>query len=97
MFEVLQQSPREPVRSWVPAVVYGFWCVIGGAGMGVAFWKQGAISRVGLVCYVAVFLIALYSLLAARTRPPSLREVSGRALILLMLSNLPGTIRMLSI
>jgi hypothetical protein len=96
MFEILQSPQPEPVRNWVPTMIYGVWCVLGASGVIISFWKHGIAGRLGFVCYAAVFALASYFVVAARTRQHRQRDVSIRCLILLMLANLPMFVHMLS-
>jgi len=96
MFETLQPPRPEPVKDWYPAVFYGFWCVLGASGVGASFWKHGSTGRVGFVSYSAVFVLALFFFIAARTRLPTQRDMSLRCLLLLALCYLPRAIHMFS-
>jgi Ca2+/Na+ antiporter len=90
MFETLQPPPPEPAKGWfAPSKVYGFWCVLGASGVFISFWKHGASARVGFVSYATVFALALYFLLAARTRPSMRKDVSTRSFILFLLGMVP--------
>jgi hypothetical protein len=86
MFETLF-SPPKPAKVWLFTTLYGFWCVMGASGVAVAFWKHSA--GLWLVSYAAVFVLALYFLIEARTHRPTERQVSTRCFILLVLAYLP--------
>ena len=89
MFETLQPPHPEPAKGWfAPTTVYGIWCVLAAGGILISFWKHGTSGRVGFVCYATVLVLALYFLVAARTRRPTQREMSTRNFLLLMIANL---------
>jgi hypothetical protein len=92
MFETLQ-PPRpepEPAKGWfAPTIVYGIWCVLGASGVIISFWKHVASARLSFVSYTTVLALALYFLLAARTRPSTRSGVSTRSFILFLLASVP--------
>jgi hypothetical protein len=89
MFETLQPPRPEPAKGWfAPTTVYGIWCVLAAGGILIGLLKHGTSGRVGFVCYATVLVLALYFLVAARTRRPTQREMSTRNFLLLMIANL---------
>ena len=95
MFETLDPPEPEPPRYWFPRMVYGVWCVLGASGVILSFWKHGVAGRLGLVCYAAVFVLAFYFFVAAKTRQHTQRPMYLRCFILLTLANLPMYAHML--
>jgi hypothetical protein len=98
MFETLQPPPSERAKGcFAPTVVYGVWCVLGASGVFISFWKHGAYARLGFVSYTAEFVLALYFLLRARSRPHTQRDVSARSVILFLLGMVPTFMTMFRI
>ena len=94
MFETLQSPRPEPVKDWFSAY-YLAYCLLGASCVLISFWKHGTSHPVGLVCYAAVSLLALYFFVAARTSRPTRREISNRCLVLSCLSFVPSTVHLL--
>lgn len=89
MFESLLPPPPEPAKAWFFTTLYGGWCVLAASVVVISLWRHGTAGRLGLVCNAAVFLLALYFFIEARTRRPTQREVSSRCFILFVLAYLP--------
>jgi hypothetical protein len=96
MFESLLPPAPAPAKAWYFATLYGLWCAIGTSGVVVAFWKHGTLGRLRLVCYVAVFVLALYFFVEARTRRPTKRDVATRCYVLFVLAYVPTFVHMFS-
>jgi hypothetical protein len=92
VFETLQAPHSEPANNW--ASIYWFWCVLGAVGFIMGFWKHGAYRSLGMLSYAAVFVLALYFIVTARTSPPTRRGLSIRCTILLWLSLTPTTVHL---
>lgn len=90
MFETLQSPPAEPARNWRSAALFGSWCALGFAGFLISFGKHGSSRPLGLFCYAAVFILAMYFLVTARVSQPTPRALLARCLVLLWLSLVPS-------
>src|ERR1700674_5247387 len=88
MFESLLPPAPEPMKAWLFTTLYGLWCAIGASGVVIGFWKHGTSVRLGLICYAAVFVLALYFFVEARVRRPTQRDVGARCFILFVLGYL---------
>src|ERR1700689_869932 len=95
MFENLQQPSSGPDKGWMSPKVYIAYCVLGAACVLIGLWKYGTSRPLGLVCYAAMSVLALYFFIAARNSRPPPRSVSARCIVLTWLSLIPSTVHML--
>jgi hypothetical protein len=89
MFESLLPPSSKPATAWYFTTLYGLWCAVSASCVVIRFWKHGTAGRLSLVCYTAVFLLALYFFVEARNRRPTQRDVGNRCFILFVLAYLP--------
>jgi len=89
MVETLQTPRPEPAIAVFSPKIYLLYFALGASGVLISFWKHGTSHYLGLVCYAAVAVLALWFLVAARTGRPTPREISSRSIILLWLSLVP--------
>lgn len=88
MIENFQPVRPEPVKTWVIAMVYGFWCLIGASGFLIYFLRYGTSHRLGLICCCAICALAIYFFIAARTHLTTQRGLAMRCCLLLVLVEL---------
>jgi hypothetical protein len=95
MFETFQSPHPEPVQGWLSPRIYIAYCVVGATCVLIGFWKYGTSRPLGLVCYSAMSVLALYFFVAARTARPTPSAISTRCVVLTWLSLIPSTVHML--
>jgi archaellum biogenesis protein FlaJ (TadC family) len=75
-------------RMWYGSV-FGSWCVLSAVIMAFSLFEHGTFRLIILLCYLAVFALALRSfVIAMKTKPPT-RKLSFRIIFMTLLAGAP--------
>jgi len=95
MFDSLdprEEPPEQSLRLYV--WLYAVWAAVGLLGFVVSIWKHGNTRILGVACYLATFILALFFLVKAlATGLPTRRKLNAQSTVVTLLGLLPMFIR----
>jgi hypothetical protein len=88
MLSNVKNDTERADRLWYGSV-FGCWCVLSAAIIALSFLEHGTFRLIILLCYLAVFVLALQSFLIAIKAKPPTRNLSSRITFMTLLAGAP--------